>query len=150
MVSSRGLLRPTLVSSKPIFRFSMFMSYMYYIFLTIRIYIIQRTLVVSRVALTRWCLGKVFRPARKILKLYLVYRLISVLWLLHDAFILILVCFLTSYVFDLSILQIRNFYSLVCSFIEYVVYSLSHFPHFYVRYCRCCYRSCSFKLWWKS
>ena len=38
-MSLRSLLRPTLVLSKAIFKFSVFINYMYYVFFTIRTYI---------------------------------------------------------------------------------------------------------------
>ena len=108
--------------------------------LYVPIYIIQGILVVFSVVLVRWCLEKIFRPSRKVLKLYLVHRLFSIPWfclmLLHICYIYILVLFILFYVFDLSMLQARNFHSLFYSFTEYVVYSLSSFSSFFqVRFC---------------
>ena len=123
------------------------------VFSLIYIYIVyKKTLVVSSVALAEWCLWKVFRLVQKVLKLYLVHRLF-----LHPDFytILIYMCFiylyvfLLHYIFNLSMFQVKNFYSLFYSFTEYVVYSLYSFLSF-LGIVRCCYRSWSSGLWWNS
>ena len=105
-------------------------NYMYYVFFNILIYIIyKRTLVVSSIALAEWRLGKVLRPAWKVLILYLVHRLFFVPGF-HTIFMYIFFThmhvFLHYYVYDLLMLLARNFYSLFCLLTEYVVY-LFHF-----------------------
>ena len=125
--------------------------------LYVLIYIIQRTLVDSSVALSWWCLKKVFRPAQNVLKLYLVHMLfleleyLTFTWYFYTCVLHIYsYVFLPHVVFDLSMLQAKIFYSLFYSFTEYVVYSLPHFLSFQVRYYCYCYRSWSSRLWWKS
>ena len=54
------------------------------------------------------------------------------------------------YVFDLSMLQARNYHILLCLLTEYFLYSLPSLPFFRLGVAQFCYRSYSSVLWWNS
>ena len=106
---------------------------MYYVFQTYMYY--KGTLVVSGFTLVKRCLEKVFKPTRNGFK-YIYPQTIFRYTLLYDVYHtdFISILHVLYFIFDFSILQASQFYVLSCSFIECVIYSLSHFSSFQVRY----------------
>ena len=78
---------------------------------------------------------KDFQVSPKGFKIVTYPQVVFSTWLLHDdlyTLVLLIYGYVFQFddVFDLSMLQVKNFYGLFCSFTEYIVYSLLNFPSF--------------------